>query len=65
MAHHDPLARSRGVPARGLLGSVVAGLRRRHAAQLARLRLKRLDDHMLRDIGVERGRIDALVGRGR
>jgi uncharacterized protein YjiS (DUF1127 family) len=60
MAQHDPLARSRG-----LFGSVIAGLRRRHDARLARLRLKRLDDHLLRDIGIERGRIDALLRQRR
>jgi uncharacterized protein YjiS (DUF1127 family) len=65
MAQHDPLARSRGVPARGLFGTVLAGLRRRHDARLARLRLRRLDDHLLSDIGIERGHIDTLVGRGR
>jgi uncharacterized protein YjiS (DUF1127 family) len=58
MAKHDPLAR-------GLFGSVIAGLRRRHDTRLARQRLKRLDDHLLRDIGIERGRIDELLRRGR
>jgi uncharacterized protein YjiS (DUF1127 family) len=65
MAHHDPLARNRSVPARGLFGTVIAGLRRRHEARLARLRLTRLDDHMLRDLGIERSGIDALIRGGR
>jgi uncharacterized protein YjiS (DUF1127 family) len=67
MAYHDTHARSRNAAAgpRGLFGSIVAGLRRRHAARQAERRLMRLDDHMLRDLGIERGQIEDLVHGGR
>ncbi len=67
MAHHDAFAGIRIVPdrSRGLLGGIVAGLRRRRDAQVARRRPMGLDDHLLRDIGIGRGEIDGLVQRGR
>ena len=38
---------------------------RRHAAREATYRLRSLDDHLLRDIGIERSEIGAVVRRRR
>jgi uncharacterized protein YjiS (DUF1127 family) len=41
--------------------SSLAATRARHAANRAARRLWHLDNHMLRDIGLERGRIELLA----
>ena len=53
----------------GSLGSVVRTAWRNHArrrrAEIAAGRLARLDDHLLRDIGIDRADIGSAVRRGR
>ena len=53
----------------GSVGDVVRSAWRNHArrrrADVAARRLARLDDHLLRDIGIDRTDIDAVVRRGR
>jgi uncharacterized protein YjiS (DUF1127 family) len=46
------------------IGDLLARARARHEAARSAERLRRLDDHLLRDIGITRDEIDALV-RGR
>jgi hypothetical protein len=48
-----------------LIGSLLARARRRHADRLAHQRLHALDDHLLRDMGLERASIDRALREGR
>jgi uncharacterized protein YjiS (DUF1127 family) len=48
-----------------LLDGLLARARRRHAERLARHRLHALDDHLLRDIGLDRASIDRALREGR
>jgi uncharacterized protein YjiS (DUF1127 family) len=48
-----------------LIGGLLARARRRHADRLARQRLHRLDDRLLRDMGLERASIDRALRQGR
>ena len=50
---------------RPLLGGLFARARRRHAERLARRRLHALDEHLLRDMGLERASIDRALREGR
>jgi uncharacterized protein YjiS (DUF1127 family) len=45
------------------LAAVLAPLARRRADRHARLALAELDDHLLRDLGLERGQIDAITAQ--
>jgi uncharacterized protein YjiS (DUF1127 family) len=48
-----------------LIGSLLARARRGHAERLAHQRLHALDDHLLRDMGLERASIDRALRDGR
>ena len=48
------------VAACGAISRMFAAISRRQERARARLELHRLSDHMLRDIGLERGQIDRL-----
>lgn len=47
------------------LDRFLAGQKKSRNVRLARHRLRSLDDHLLRDIGIERGDIDEAVRYGR
>jgi uncharacterized protein YjiS (DUF1127 family) len=49
----------------GLTRDLLARARRRHAARQAAHRMRMLDDHLLRDIGIDRADIDVLARQGR
>jgi uncharacterized protein YjiS (DUF1127 family) len=56
---------TRTAPRPGPLAGLRRRLRRWHAADLAERRLRGLDDHLLRDIGIDRADIGSVVRNGR
>ncbi len=52
-------------PSVGLFADFLARRARSHALRLAERRLRDLDDHLLRDLGIERGGIGQVVRAGR
>lgn len=64
----NQLAMSRSPTFLGRIADVMRRWHERRARYLAALALRRLDDRMLKDIGVDRSEIDSVVytgGRGR
>jgi len=47
----------------GLLGSLLQSYNRWTSQRKAAFHLRNMDDHMLQDIGIERGDIDRVVSR--
>lgn len=48
----------------GLFADFLARRARNHALRLAERRLREMDDHLLRDLGIERDGIGAIVRTG-